>query len=100
MPWPFTTVAAPNLDTGPGVSIPLVSTSITAVQAWVTGAHLTNSGANAATVTFTNTAGAVLAQIMIPPGGEQPYEWPFRPSLGVKWSSDLAGVVGHVWGYV
>ena len=100
MGWPFVSVAAPTLDTGPGVAIPLGSTEITPLQAWLTGAHITNNGTEYVTVTFTNSAGAVLNVMQVPPGGEQPYEWPFRPTLGVKWSADVAGAVGHVWGYV
>ena len=101
MPWPFASVAAPTLNTGPGVAVPLVSTEITAAQAWLTGAHFTNDHAtDFVTVTITDSAGGILTKLQIPPGGEQPYEWPFRPTLGVKWFADVAGAVGHVWGYV
>jgi hypothetical protein len=97
--WPFASVLEPNLNTGPGVAVPTTPAAITAAPAWLVGAHFTNAGADSVTVTLTNTAGGILAQLQIPPGGEQPYEWPFRPTLGVKWSADLAGVVGQVWGY-
>lgn len=100
MAWPFSSVGPPNLDIGPGVAIPLVPTVITASQAWLTGADMINDGASFVIVTVTNSAGAVLAKVSIPPGGTQPYEWPFKPALGVKWSADVAGVIGHVWGYV
>jgi len=100
MGWPFTSVNPPNLDTGPGVAIPTVPTAITAAPAWLTGAHITNDGGSFVTITITNTAGGVLGKILVPPGGEVPYEWPFRPTIGVKWSADVAGALGHLWGYV
>lgn len=100
MGWPFTSVNAPNLDTGPGIAIPLTPTVITASTAWLTGAHITNDGASFVTVTFTNTAGGILGKIQVPPGGEVPREWPFRPTIGVKWSADVAGALGHLWGYI
>jgi hypothetical protein len=99
MAWPFSHVDEPNLDTGPGVEVPEIAAAVTAAQAWLIGAHFSNPTAGAITVTLTNTAGDVLVALEIPPGGEQPYEWPFRPTLGVKWSADDAGLLGHVWGY-
>jgi len=101
MAWPFgTTPNAPNLDTGPGVAVPTVSTPITASAAWLLGAHFSNLGAAPITVTVTDTAGSKLCELKIPKGAEQPYEWPFRPTTGVKWFASAAGMVGHVWGYV
>jgi len=98
--WPFSSVGAPNLDTGPGVDVPLVSTAVTANQAWLTGAHFSNTHAtNHIVVTVTNTAGAVLNKFKVPPGGELPYEWAFRPALGVKWVASAVGLKGHIWGY-
>lgn len=99
MAWPFTSVLQPNLDTGPGVAVPAVATAITGVQAWLLGAHFTNPSGTARTVTVTDTAGATLLQLEIPPGGEQPFEWPFRPALGVKWSASGVGLLGQIWGY-
>lgn len=100
MAWPFSSVGAPNLDTGPGVELPLVSTVVTASVAWLTGAHFTNKDAVSRTVTITDTAGNLLLELEIPSGAEQPFEWPFRPTTGVKWSASGANLKGHVWGYV
>lgn len=99
MAWPFASVLEPNLNTGPGAAVPDTPTAITAAQAWVIGAHFTNPTAGSLVVTITNTAGGILCQLSIPPGAEQPYEWPFRPTLGVKWSADAVGLLGHLWGY-
>ena|SRR5712691_1312584 len=99
MAWPFTSVNQPNLDTGPGVAVPTTSTAVTAAQAWLLGAHFTNPSAGVVTVTVTDTAGDILCQLEIPSLAEQPYEWPFRPTLGVKWSASVAGLIGQVWGY-
>jgi len=99
MAWPFSNVDAPNLDTGPGAAVPTSATSITTGDAWLLGAHFTNTGGVSHTVTVTDTAGAVLCELKIPAGGEMPYDWPFRPTTGVKWSASAAGIIGHVWGY-
>jgi hypothetical protein len=64
------------------------------------GTHFKNTSGVTVTVTVENTALANLVELEIPAGGEQPYEWPFRPALGVKWFASGAGVVGHLWGYV
>ena len=100
MAWPFSTPVAPNLDTGPGAAVPTSATSITTATAWLLGAHFTNTDAAERTVTMTNTAGAILAQLTLPPGAEMPYEWPFRPTVGVRWSASGTGVLGQAWGYV
>lgn len=100
MAWPFgTNPVAPNLDTGPGIAVPTSPTPIDTVPCWLLGAHFTNQGSASITVTMTDDAGGLLCKLKIPMGGEQPYEWPFRPAVGVKWSADLAGLKGHVWGY-
>lgn len=101
MAWPFSHVVAPNLNTGPGQAVPTSATSITAAQAWVMGAHFSNPTAGALIVTLTNTAGdKLVGPFEIPAGAEQPYEWAFRPTVGVKWSANGAGLLGQVWGYV
>jgi len=100
MSWPFTSVIAPNFDTGPGVAVPAAPAVVTAAAAWLLGAHFTNPSVAALIVTITDTAGGILAQLEIPPGGEQPYEWPFRPAAGVKWSASGVGVLGQIWGYL
>lgn len=99
MAWPFVSVLQPSLDTGPGVTVPAVAAAVTLLPVWLLGAHFTNTGASARTVTVTTTLGAILCQLEIPPGAEQSYEWAFRPALGVKWSASGAGVIGQVWGY-
>lgn len=100
MSWPATSITQPNLDTGPGQAVPTSPAQITSSGVWLIGAHFTNTdGSNTRTVTVTDTAGDILCQLGIPPGGEQPYQWPFRPSTGVKWSADGTNVKGHVWGY-
>ena len=101
MAWPFTTPAsAPTSFAGPGAAVPTSPTEIGGgVAVALLGAHFTNQAAVSRTVTLTNTAGTLLASIEIPPGVEHPYEWPFRPSVGLKWSASGANVVGHVWGY-
>ena len=101
MAWPFSSVGAPNLDTGPGIAVPTSPGVVTASAAWVLGAHFSNTdGSNTRTVTVTDTAGNTLCVLAIPPGGEMPYEWAFRPATGVKWSADGLNVIGHLWGYV
>jgi len=102
MAWPFTSVDAPNLNTGPGIAVPVgAPVSITASQAWLTGANFHNSHAtNQIVVTLTDTAGSELDQFKISPGGRFPAEWAFRPTLGVKWGASLIGLKGHLWGYV
>lgn len=100
MAWPFASVAAPNLDSGPGVAIPTSATAITAAAAWLMGAHLKNTTGATITVTITDTAGAtVVGPIDLPPNAEQPYEWAFRPLTGVKWVASDAGATGQIWGY-
>lgn len=100
MAWPFTNVVAPTLDTGPGQAVPNSATVVTAAAAWLLGAHFTNPTAGALTITVTDTAGGILLQLEIPPGGEQPFEWPFRPATGVKWSGNNVGLLGQIWGYL
>lgn len=100
MAWPFSNVAAPTLDTGPGVAVPTSPGVVTAAQAWLLGAHFKNGAVVSRTITVTDTAGGVLCVIKVPAGAEQPYDWPFRPALGVKWSADGASVTGHIWGYI
>jgi hypothetical protein len=101
MGWPFTSVAAPTLDTGPGQAVPTLEGVITASQAWILGVHFKNTDPSSElTVTITNTAGDILDQIPVPPLGSVPFDWVFRPSLGVKWVADGAGILGHVWGYI
>lgn len=100
MAWPFSNVVEPNLSFGPGFPIPLFPSVVTAVDCWLLGAHLTNTGAVQRTITLTNAAGTILCQVTIPGGGEEPYEWPFRPVLGgVRWFADGTDCIGHVWGY-
>jgi hypothetical protein len=100
MAWPFTNVVQPNLDTGPGVAVPLAPGVVTGAACWLLGAHLTNApGGVERTITITDTAGNILCEVVLASGQEQPYEWPFRPTTGVKWVADGAGVVGHIWGY-
>jgi hypothetical protein len=100
MAWPFTTVGEPNLDTGPGAVVPTSSDAVTASEAWLLGAHFTNKGSGAITVTVTDSAGAILCELKIPKNGEMPYEWPFRPTTGIKWFASASGMIGHIWGYV
>lgn len=100
MAWPFSSVVAPNFDSGAGVAVPTSLTALTASQVWLLGAHFTNTSGAPIIVTVTDAAGAILCQLELPAAAEQPYEWPFRPALGVKWSAASAGVTGQVWGYV
>lgn len=99
MPWPATSIAQPNFDTGPGQAVPTSPTVVVAGNCWMLGAHFTNRGSTQQIVTVTDTAGGVLCEVTIGAGQEQPYEWPFRPANGVKWSADGAGCVGQIWGY-
>lgn len=99
MSWPFTTVGAPNFDTGPGQAVPTSPTALTAAQTWLLGAHFTNPTVVAITVTVTDTAGDVVGEVDLPATSEQPYEWPFRPVTGLKWGATATGVVGQLWGY-
>jgi hypothetical protein len=100
MAWPFSSVGAPNLDTGVGVAVPTSPTAITASDAWLLGAHFINNASSKRKVTVTDTAGAILCELDIPKQAENFYEWPFRPTAGVKWFADGASVTGHLWGYV
>jgi hypothetical protein len=101
MAWPFTSVNEPNLDTGTGQIVPTVAGVVTASVAWLIGAHFHNGAAVSRTVTITNTAGDVLCgPLEIPAGADMPYEWPFRPTTGVKWVADGNLVTGHIWGYL
>lgn len=100
MAWPFSNVVAPNLDTGPGQALPLVPTAVDPAACWLLGAHFTNApGGVERTILVTDTAGEILCEVVLGGGQEQPYEWPFRPTLGIKWSADGAGCVGQIWGY-
>jgi hypothetical protein len=92
--------AAPNLDTGPGVAVPTVATAVTAAPAWLDGGSFVNTAVVDNVLTLTDTAGNVLEQIEVPPNGTLPYSWNDRPALGVKWSAAVAGMKGHLWGYV
>lgn len=102
MSWPFGSVVAPNLDTGPGADVPTSAGVVTASPAWLLGAHFTNPTGTGTpiTVTLTNTAGDVALSVEVPEGGELPFEWGFRPLAGVKWVASDAGLLGQVWGYV
>lgn len=83
------------------MSVPVILGVVTASGAWLIGAHFTNTNAlDPAIITVTDTAGNILCQLELPPGAEQPYEWPFRPATGVKWISTFANVKGHIWGYI
>lgn len=100
MSWPFSNVNQPNLDTTPGQALPLGSTAVFTGSLWLLGAHFSNTGAVERIVTVTDTAGKVICQVTIAGGGEpSPYEWPFRPVIGVKWFANGAGCVGQIWGY-
>lgn len=99
MAWPFSNVVAPTLDTGPGAAVPTSAGVVAAGAAWLIGAHFTNTSGSSRLVTVTDTAGVVVTELTLPPGAEQPYEWAFRPTTGVKWLADGAGVIGQIWGY-
>lgn len=101
MGWPFSSVGEPNLDTGPGIVVPVGAYgAIETAQVWLTGAALRNEHTtNQCTITIANTAGDVLEEFKIGPGQSLPYEWAFRPSLGLKWKTNNAGARGHLWGY-
>lgn len=99
MAWPFSTVVQPNVDTTPGQAVPNVATAVFTGALWMLGAHFSNPSVTQITVTVTDTAGDLLCIVTLPPGAEQPYEWPFRPTNGVKWSGDSVGATGHIWGY-
>ena len=103
MAWPFSNVVAPNLDTGPGQSVPLAATAITASACWVMGVYFKNVSTNTRIVTLTDTAGNLVHKVTLPAGSNDPQERPFEPCTGLKWSVDggvLGDVLGHVWGYV
>lgn len=100
MPWPFTSVAAPNLDTGPGVDVPNTPTEIVAGLVWLLGGHFSNHSGGDLTLTIVDTAGAaVYGPLLLPDGAEISVEWPFRPVTTPTWSGDNVGIAGHVWGY-
>lgn len=79
--------------------MPLGVTELTADTAWIMGAHFSNTGAVSVTVIIYDGAGHKFASLEIPAGAEMPYEWPFRPTPGVKWIASAAGLLGHIWGY-
>lgn len=98
MAWPFSSVGAPNLDTGL-VEVPTTPEYITSGEAWVIGAHFKNNAAGERRVTVTDGAGLIFLEVIMPADAEQPYEWVFRPTQGVIWFADDVDVDGQVWGY-
>jgi hypothetical protein len=99
MSWPFSNVVAPNMDTGPGTDIPdSVGVVFTGIV-WILGAHFSNPSDTQQTVTVVNSADDVLCVVTIAGGEEKTYDWPFRPTDGVKWSATGTGCLGHIWGY-
>jgi hypothetical protein len=64
------------------------------------GAAFTNTGTSQRTVTITDTAGVVVAEIIVAGGADVDREWTFRPATGLKWFVDAGtDVIGQVWGY-
>jgi hypothetical protein len=104
MAWPFTTPVAPTFDTGvsavPTGAPALVPGAGATTVYYVLGMVFTNTTAQAKTVTITDGAGAeVLAAYVVPAKEAKPFDYPFRPLTGIKWSASAAGVNGHIWGY-
>ncbi len=100
MPWPFTNgTVAPDFEIGPGAEVlPASPDEITTDSGWLLGAHLSNTGAGFIEFTLTDGAGREMCRLQVPPGGEQPYEWAFRPFTGLRWAGG-AGLIAHLWGY-
>lgn len=98
MGWPFTSVVEPNLNIGP-TDVPDTPAEITPNQTWLLGAHFRNNGGVSRTILVVDGAGGILCNMKLPANAEQPYEWAFRPALGVTWGADGAGVEGQIWGY-
>jgi hypothetical protein len=100
MAWPFSNVAAPNFDTGPGSAVPTSAGVLTVDPVWLLCATFTNTNAAERVVTIADGSGAIVEEIIVPGGGSpEPKEFPFRPVTGVQWIASGAGVVGHLWGY-
>ena len=106
MAWPFSTVAAPNLDSG-FVQLPNSATNIptsTAAACWIIGASFTNgSAAQAVTVTVIDGAGKKLIDALaLGPGQTVSLNWEFLPATGIlQWSASIAATVtGKLWGYI
>ena len=98
MAWPFSSVGAPNLDTGL-VEVPTSPTFIASGEAWIVGAHFKNSAAGERRVTIADGGGVIFAEVILPEDADHPYEWPFRPVIGIQWFADDSDVSGQIWGY-
>ena len=106
MAWPFSTIAAPNLDSGL-VQLPNTLTNIptsAAAACWLIGASFTNgNAAQAVTVTVVDGAGGkIVDALTIGPGQTKTLPWEFLPVTGIlQWSGSLAATVtGKIWGYI
>jgi hypothetical protein len=99
MGWPLS-IPELNFEVGPGQVVPQAGEALTATKSWLIGAQFSNTGIVQRTVTLKNAAGKVLAQQTIGGGADAPpYDWAFRPTLGLYWLADGPGLIGHIWGF-
>ena len=104
MAWPFSTVVAPNLDSGltaiptSVAAIPTVPSTSTPI--WLLGASFANTGSVMRTVRITDGNDVqVVPDIEVPAKSVIPLQWAFMPLTGAKWVASGAGIVGKAWGY-
>jgi hypothetical protein len=107
MAWPFTTISAPNVDSGV-VSLPASLTNVpnspgAATTGWLLGIHLENTTGASVTVTLQDgNAAQVLSSMVLGANEVKILAWEFLPVVGVlQWSCSSASAVNaKLWGYV
>ena len=108
MAWPFSTVTAPNVDSGfasPGAAgintFGPVPNSPASAQ-WLLGAHFDNTTGSQVTVSLKDASGvAMITNLDVPANSVVILEWPFLPCTGaLQWACSVAsGVNAKLWGY-
>lgn len=105
MGWPFTTPAAPSLDSGLVATVPTSLTAVpnvvsTSTPVWLLGGHFANTTTEDIKVRITDGSDVdVVPEFSVPAKGVADFEWAFLPLTGLKWKADVAGVNGKIWGY-
>lgn len=106
MAWPFSSVGAPNKDSGfvavgagAGTTNPPNFDSVSTY--WLLGIYFSNPSDNDEFVTVTDGAGnSVVPQARVPARGVLPItDIEFMPIAGVLWQATDPALIGKVWGY-